>query len=232
MKKFAMIGVLLLCWGSAVQAQPGTPGAYQEGVHYFKLNKAATARKTESVLVTELFSYGCHACNDFEPYIQSWKGRQADDVKLNRIAVGFGRAAWELLAKGYVIAEILGVEEKAHVPMMDAIWKERKQMRTIEELADFYAQYGADREKFLAMDGSFMLGMRQKQNRDKLGLYALKGTPTMIVSGKYKVQTGQAVPNYQAMLSVVDFLVAMERAELAPAAAAASAEATAETASN
>lgn len=219
MKRIVMIGALLLCWSSVAQAQLAAPEPYQDGVHYFSLNKAASNRKPEKIIVTELFSYGCHACNDIEPFMQSWKQRQAEDVELDRIAVGFGRRAWELLATGYVIAEILGVEEQAHVPMMNAIWREGRQMRSMEEIADFYAEHGADREKFLALNGSFMLNMRQKQNMDRLSAYAPKGTPTLIVAGKYKVQTGQAVPSYEAMLSVVDYLVAKERLEMAPVAA-------------
>ncbi len=217
MKKIAIIGAILMCWTSLAQAQNAAPDPFQEGVHYFKINQAVQARVPDVVRVTELFSYGCHACNEFEPFIQSWKDRQAQDVKLNRIHVGFGRNAWELLAKGYLIAEIMGIEEQAHVPLMNAIWKDRRQMRTLEDLADFYAEQGADREKYLALDNGFMLNMRQKQNMDKLGIYAPRGTPTMVVNGKYKIQTGQKVPNYEVMLSVVDFLVAKERLAMAPA---------------
>ena len=227
MKKFALLGALMMIWGSAVQAQTGP---YSDGVHYFTLEQAASSRQSDVITVTELFSYGCHACNDFEPYMQNWKAKQADDVKLNRIPVGFGRAAWDLLAKGYVIAEILGVEEENHVPLMNAIWKDRRQFRTLEDMADFYAEHGADKAKFMALDNSFMLSMRQKQNTDKLGLYSPRGTPTMVVNGKYKILTSRAVPNYDALLSVVDFLVAKERAERAPVAVEAKAEAVADTA--
>ena len=226
MKNIATIGAILMSCCSLAQAQGTAADPFREGVHYFKLNQAAQARTSDVVAVTELFSYGCHACNEFEPFIQSWKGRQAGDVKLNRIPVGFGRNAWELLAKGYLIAEIMGIEEQAHVPLMNAIWKDRRQMRTIEDLADFYAEQGADRDKYLALDNGFMLNMRQKQNKDKLGIYSPRGTPTMIVNGEYKIQTGQAVPNYQAMLAVVDFLVARERAVIASAAAAGGMEST------
>lgn len=224
MKQLVLMGALLLGWSSMIHAQAGGEERYREGVHYIKLNQAAQARKSQYVTVTELFSYGCHACNEFEPHMQSWKARQAENVKLDRIPVGFGRRAWELLARGYVIAEILGVEEAGHVPLMDAIWKEQRQFRSIEDLADFYADHGADKDKYMALDNSFMLNMREKQNSDKLGLYSLKGTPSMIVNGKYKIQTGQAVPSYGAMLSIVDFLVEKEQANLEPVAEAASDE--------
>lgn len=225
MMKWALLTSLLLAWTGVATAQSGTAEPYREGVHYTKLSQAAKPSSDGSITVTEVFSYGCHACNEFEPFIQNWKDKQAEDVELNRVPVGFGRRAWELLAKGYMMAEIMGIEDEAHVPMMNAIWKEGRQMRSLEDLADFYAQHGADREKFLALDQGFMLSMRQKQNNDKLALYAVRQTPTMVVNGKYKVQTGQSVPSYQAMLSIVDYLVQKEREAMAPAAEVAAAEA-------
>jgi protein dithiol oxidoreductase (disulfide-forming) len=224
MKNWALLTSLLLAWPGMLLAQAGAADTYREGVHYNELNQAASPRSADGVTVTEIFSYGCHACNEFEPFIQNWKSKQAEDVTLNRIPVGFGRRAWELLAKGYMMAEIMGIEDESHVPMMNAIWKEGRQMRSLEDLADFYAEHGADRDKFLALDQGFMLSMRQKQNNDKLGLYAPRQTPTIIVNGKYKVQTGQNVPSYQALLNVVDFLVQKERAAMAPVAETAAAE--------
>ncbi|MBT8061539.1 MAG: thiol:disulfide interchange protein DsbA/DsbL [Gammaproteobacteria bacterium] len=221
MKRLAIFAALMAFAGTAL----AQGGQFREGVHYTKLDQAASARKPEAVVVTEIFSYGCHACNEFEPFIQSWKARQAEDVKFNRLPVGFGRAQWNLLAKGYLMAEILGVENDTHQPLMDAIWKEGlwnrgTQIRSVEQLADFYASQGVDRDKFMALDGGFMLNMREKRNADMLSVYQPRQTPTMIVAGKYKVSTGQNVPSYQAMLTIVDHLVAQERALLAPVAEA------------
>ncbi|MFT5139665.1 MAG: thiol:disulfide interchange protein DsbA [Lysobacterales bacterium] len=232
MKKIALIGVILLAWAGVVQAQLMPTQPFTEGQHYIKLAQATSARKTNGVSVTEIFSYMCHACNDFEPYIQNWKNKQLSDVELNRIPVGFGRPAWELIANGYLIAEIMGIADGAHLSLMNTIWKEGKQMRSMQDLADFYAGQGADKEKYLALDKSFMLNMRQKQNNEKLGIYAPRGTPTMIVNGTYKIQTSEAVPNYDVLLSVVDFLVAKERAENTSASVeSSSAEVVAETSS-
>lgn len=232
MKKWALVTSLALLLPGMAFAQGGSGEPFREGVHYTTLGQAAAPRNSDKITVTEIFSYGCHACNEFEPFIQNWKDKQAEDVELNRVPVGFGRRAWELLAKAYMMAEILGIADEAHVPLMHAIWKEGRQMRSLEDLADFYAEHGADRDKFLALDQGFMLSMRQKQNNDKLSLYAPRQTPTMIVNGKYKVHTGQAVPNYQAMLSVVDYLVQQERAAKIPASAEAAGTEAAESASN
>lgn len=222
MKQLAIIATLLLAFAGTAIAQTGQ---FREGVHYTKLTEATSSRKPDSVTVTEIFSYGCHACNEFEPFIQSWKARQPDDVKMNRIPVSFNRPQWNLLAKGYLMAEILGVEDETHMPLMNAIWKEGlwnrgTQIRSVEQLADFYQTQGVDREKFLALDKGFMLNMRERRNAELLGIYAPRQTPTMIVAGKYRVQTDRNVPSYDAMLTVVDHLVAKERALIQPVAEA------------
>ena len=51
--------------------------------------------------------------NEFEPFIQAWKNRQGEDVSFSRLPVGFGRPTWNMLAQGYVMAEVLGVANAA-----------------------------------------------------------------------------------------------------------------------
>ena len=51
-----------------------------------------------------------------------------------RIALGFGRKAWEMMARGYVTAEMPGIVAESHVAMMDAIWKHNKQFRNLDKL--------------------------------------------------------------------------------------------------
>ena len=115
---------------------------YQEGVHYFKVNQIPADTGSDTVEVTELFSYACSHCNTMEPYVQSWVQSKPDNVVFNRIAVSFGRKAWEMMARAYITAEMLGIEEETHIAMMDAIWKEGKQFRSLDDIADFYSGFG------------------------------------------------------------------------------------------
>jgi thiol:disulfide interchange protein DsbA len=101
---------------------------YQEGVHYFLLDQAPGQATSEKIEVTEIFSYACSHCNTFEPYMQSWNKSKPDNVTLTRIPVVFGNRSWELMARGYITAEMMGIAEESHVAMMDAIWKQRKQI--------------------------------------------------------------------------------------------------------
>jgi len=209
--KNILIPLALLVTSGAALAQ-NTVGQYQEGVHFHKIDPPLNGQAADGVRVTEVFSYLCNHCATFEPYMQAWKGRKPEGVELTRIPVEFGRAIWGLYARAYVTASVLGVADETHVAMMDALWKDRRQMRSMEEIADFYADQGVDRDKFLATSKSFAVDMRMKNEQKMVREAGVSGTPAMLVNGKYRVSAGGPVGSFDMMLDVVDALVASEQA--------------------
>ena len=205
-----VIIALSLLFGSQLAMAQLEP--YQEGVHYFKIGQVPADTGSDTVEVTELFSYGCSHCNTFEPYLESWNQSKPENVTYNRIAVAFGRRAWEMMARAYITAEMLGIEDESHIAMMDAIWKERKQFRTVDELADFYTQFGIERSAFLANYQSFAADSQLRKSQRDVQLFGITGTPSMVVNRKYRVTSSKAVGDYNIMLDVVDFLVSKESA--------------------
>jgi thiol:disulfide interchange protein DsbA len=162
------------------------------------------------VEVTELFSYGCSHCNTFEPYLKSWVETKPDNVKYNRIAVSFGRKAWEMMARAYITAEMLGIEDESHMAMMDAIWKEGRQFRKLDDLAEFYTNFGVEKSAFLANYQSFAADSQLRKSQRDVSLFGITGTPSLVVNRKYRVQSSKDVKDFNAMLDVVDFLVSKE----------------------
>jgi len=223
MKRIA-IGLILastfLFLAGTAQAQGAKPVPYQEGLHYFLIEGAPAATSGPMELV-EAFSYLCSHCSTFEPYIGAWQKRKPDNVEFRRIPVVFGRGSWELYARGYVTAEMMNVGEEAHIAMMDRLWKEKKMMRSMEELADFYSQFGVDKEKFLATSGSFAVETRLKKDQQKIQTYGITGTPSLVLNGKYRIAGSAAVPSFDVMLDVVDYLIASESAGTQQSSAAA-----------
>lgn len=207
----ALLALSLLIGSQLATAQEDK---YKEGVHYFKIDQVPAQTGAAFVEVTELFSYACSHCNTFEPYMQSWKKKKADNVKLNRIPVAFGRKSWEMMARGYVAAEMMGIVEESHIAMMDAIWKQGKKFRSMDELADFYSGFGVTRSAFIANFQSFAAdGQLRKSQRDAQ-LFGITGTPSLVVNRKYRIVGNKDVPDFDAMLDVVDFLVAKEAVDL------------------
>jgi len=199
-----------LLFGSQLAMAQAEP--YQEGVHYFKINQVPADTGSDTVEVTELFSYACSHCNTMEPYVQSWVQSKPDNVVFNRIAVAFGRKAWEMMARAYITAEMLGIEEESHIAMMDAIWKEGKQFRSLDDMADFYSGFGVERSAFLANYQSFAADSALRKSQRDVQLFGITGTPSLVVNRKYRIQSSKDVRDYNAMLDVVDYLVVKESA--------------------
>jgi thiol:disulfide interchange protein DsbA len=204
--------ILAICFLAGSQMAMAQAEPYQEGVHYFKIDQVPAENDSDIVEVTELFSYACSHCNTIEPYMQSWNKSKADNVVLNRIAVGFGRKSWEMMARAYIAAEMMGIVEESHVAMMDAIWKDGKQFRNLDELADFYAGFGVDRDAFIAHYKSFAADSQLRKSQRDVQLFGITGTPSLVVARKYRITSNKNVRDFNAMLDVVDFLTEKESA--------------------
>lgn len=208
-----LVGALMLMFTGTTFAQGQGLVPYQEGMHYFKIDNAS-AFQGDKVEVLELFSYLCSHCSTFEPYVNSWAERKPDYVDFRRIAVVFGRDSWEFYARAFATAEIMNLPEEAHMAMMDRLWKERKVMRSLDEIANFYVQFGADKEKFLSTAQSFAVDGKIRKDQQLVRDYGITGTPSLVVNGKYRVAGNAAVPSFEVMLDVVDYLVEIERYKL------------------
>jgi len=207
---------------------------YQEGVHYSAIKNAPTTT-TPKVKVIEAFSYMCTHCNDFEAYVTTWKERQKDNIEFVRYPVVFGRSSWELYARAYVTADLMGIADAAHGPLMNKLWKEKTILKSMDELAGFYAGFGAKPEEFVATSKSFAVDAKLRKEQKDMQVADIRGTPSLIINDKYVVAAGTAVGSFQQLLEVADFLIGKELSAHAaaskpasPAEVAAPAENTAE----
>ncbi len=205
-----LVSALLLA--VTVQVQAKSPAPYQEGLHYF-LIEGAPAASTGQMELVEAFSYLCTHCNTFDPYINNWKSRQPENVAFSRIPIVFGRGAWELYARGYVTAEMMGIGDEAHAAMMDVIWNEKAVMRTMEEIAGFYTRFGVEKDRFLATSKSFAVDAKMRKDQRLAQSWEIRGTPSLVLNGKYRIAGNAAVPSYDVILEVVDYLIELETAE-------------------
>lgn len=206
---FAACAITLL-FSNVAMAQSEEMVPYQEGLHYFEI-EGAPAVSGDTIKLEEAFSYLCTHCNTFDPYVQAWQKRAPDNVAFRRIPVVFGRGSWELYARGYVTAEMMGVPEEAHYALMDRIWNEKSIIRDMDELATFYSQFGLDKEKFMSTSRSFAVDGKMRKDQSLVQTYGIRGTPSLVVNGKYRIAGSAAVPSYDVMFDVVDYLIELER---------------------
>ena len=187
-----------------------TPPAFKEGVDYQVLSQPVRTRNSNKIEVTEVFWYGCGHCFTFEPMVHQWQKQQADDVDFQQSPVTWNAAA-TVHARAFYTARALGVMDKLHQPIFNALNLERKKLANIDSLADFFVQHGVDREKFIKTYNSFGVDNQVKQADSRARGYKITGTPELIVDGKYRV-SARTAGSQAKMLQVVDYLIATIRA--------------------
>jgi thiol:disulfide interchange protein DsbA len=113
------------------------------------------------------------------------------------------------LSKAYYALRQLGVDEKLHTALFDAVHKERRPLNAPEQIADFVASHGVDREAFLKAYNGFAVDAEVRKAQQLARQYGITGVPAMVVQGKYRTSGSLAGTNGK-MIEVVDALVVRE----------------------
>ncbi|HET8701974.1 MAG TPA: thiol:disulfide interchange protein DsbA/DsbL [Nitrococcus sp.] len=210
MRAFLLAGlILVLTLGSAIAQD------YQAGKQYHKVEPPQPTTTGNRIEVIEFFSYACPHCFDFQPKLERWLQGAGKDIELVRVPVTFDRSSWALLAKAYYAEKALNVVDKIHDPLFAAIHVKGQQFDNEQELADFFAQHGVDRQAALGALNSFTVDVDLRRAKRMVRTYGVRGTPSMAVAGKYLVDPSDT-GGQEEMLKVVDFLINKERSSGKP----------------
>ncbi|NDY95826.1 thiol:disulfide interchange protein DsbA/DsbL [Wenzhouxiangella limi] len=180
---------------------------FEEGTHFHAIGSPATP-PSDRVEVVEAFAYPCPACRNFMPIIAEWATGLPDHVSLSHLPVGL-QPGWEVFARAYYTADVLGLGQDAHEAMFRALHDERRQFRSIEDIAEVYTEFGVEVEEFVNTSQSFAVDGRMRRNRNDIMGFGVRGTPTMIVQGKWRLSPTD-FNSYQELLAAVDYLIERE----------------------
>ena len=178
---------------------------WKEGQHYQELPFPLTVETGNKIEVREFFWYGCPHCNNLEPTMLRWLKQKPANAQLVRSPAILGNS-WEPHAVAYFTYEALGIVDKMHSATFKAMHEDKKVLKTIDQLADFAASRGVDREKFIRASGSF--GVRLKvQHQKKLDTDAnVNSVPMLLIDGRYRTGEGEAGGKEQ-LLQLINYLV-------------------------
>jgi thiol:disulfide interchange protein DsbA len=202
---------------------PAAPPTWVEGKNYDLVPQPQKPDLPRGkVLVTEVFSYACPACNQFQPYMQKLVKSLPPNAVVDYLPASFNTAEdWPMFQLAYVTAQALGVADRAHEAMFEAVWTTgdlattegntlKSRMPTIEDAARFYQkQTGVPAAKFLETSKSFAVDLKVRADESLMKSYGVDRTPTLIVNGKYRV-TAQGAGGPTQMVDLVNFLVHKE----------------------
>ena len=208
LKRLGLLLAGFVATSTVFAADAPAPAAWEEGKNYFLVDPPQPTASGDKVEVLEVFSYACPHCAHFQPTAEEIKKSLPAGAVFTYMPAVFN-PSWEPYARAYYTAESLGVVDKTHQDLFDALHRDHLPMRTIDDLAGFYAQHGVDKAKFLATSASFEVESKLQRAAQIVKADGVDGTPSIIVDGKYRV-TGTSAGGYPQMVQIVDYLVQKE----------------------
>lgn len=211
---------------AALLQPPAAPGAtWSEGVQYVRLAPPQqTTVPSGKAEVMEVFSYGCPACNVFQPVMEKLRRSLPANAQLVYLPAAFNPAEdWPMFQRAFLAAQALGIAERTHQAMFDAVWKTgelgitvpetnrlKQPLPSIADAARFYARAaGVDPQQFLAMANSFGIDSKMRAADAQILAMHVDATPTLIVNGKYRVIRDELKSNDE-LIELVKYLVAKD----------------------
>src|SRR5215510_495353 len=101
----------LICLAATL---PAHAQQYVEGKHYAVLQPAQrTSVPAGKIEVTEVFSYGCPACNSFQPYMAKLKASLPPNAQLTFVPASWiEQEDWPMFQRAFFAAQALNIVDK------------------------------------------------------------------------------------------------------------------------
>ncbi|HWU82362.1 MAG TPA: thiol:disulfide interchange protein DsbA/DsbL [Methylophilaceae bacterium] len=199
MKKF--LAALMLMLSTSVMADP------QVGIEFDRTTQVIPTDNPAKIEVMEIFWYGCPHCYHLEPQLAAWVKKLPGDVYFKRVP-GLPRPDWAPMAKAYYAMETLGLLEKLHTPLFEAIHKQHvlrpnDEAGTIDWLTK---QSGLDRKKVEEAYNSFSINTKLNRAAQIFRASGATGVPSLVIDGKYITSSTMAGGNVEA-LKAADYII-------------------------
>jgi thiol:disulfide interchange protein DsbA len=202
MKK--MLLSLMLLAGLTATAAWADP---QLGVQFDQVTQQIATDQPAKIEVMEIFWYGCPHCYHMEQPLEAWVKKLPADVYFKRTPA-LPNASWSPMAKAYYAMQELGVLDKLHNQLFDAIHKS-KTLNPADEAAAMdwvIKQGGLDKVKVEKAFKSFATTMQMNKAMQIFKSSGATGVPSLIIDGKYITGSSMAGGN-DAALQTADFII-------------------------
>jgi thiol:disulfide interchange protein DsbA len=200
-----LFSIFLLVFSANQLVLAQTPIKVEEGFDYRVLPITQPIDAKGKVEVIEFFWYGCPHCYEFEPELKGWIKRQNKDVVFKKVPIAFREELMPHSQLFYAL-ETLGKGDALNDKVMFAMHRENKRLLNENEIADWVAAQGVDRNAFLAAYRSFAVLSKARAANQLGNAYRIDGVPTVAVQGKYITSPSVAGSRAKAV-NVMDFLV-------------------------
>ena len=207
----AALALLALAW--AVGIAHAQDVRARQNIEYLLIDPQPVATG-DRIEVIDFFWYGCPACDAFQPELEAWIGRKPPDVALRRIPAIFWES-WAPHARIFYTLERLGEIGRLHLKVYDSYHVDALNMSRPDVMVEWAVRNGIDRKRWLDAYNSPEVDAQIERAKALTAAYAIRGTPSLVVDGRYLATWDLAHGDPRRMVAVLEDLVRLARRDRA-----------------
>jgi protein dithiol oxidoreductase (disulfide-forming) len=209
--------ILMLALSSFAFAEAPQTEAPKIGTNFDAVTQPISTDNAAKIEVLEIFWYGCIHCYQMEAPLNAWVKKLPNDVYFKRMP-GLPNASWAPMAKAFYAMETLGLGEKLHTPLFEAVHKSKTLNPSNEKaiIEWMTLQSKMDKTKVEGAFKSFTINTNLNRAAQTFRASGATGVPSLIIDGKYITSSTMAGGNEQA-LKVADYIIENVRVDKAAA---------------
>ena len=190
---------------------PSSAQEFKEDVNFFPLLVEQPVRTGDRIEVLEIFWYGCPHCYALEPYLKKLLNNKPEFVEFVQLPAVLNRS-WEFDARVFYTFVALGLIDELHEAYFDAIHKDRKRMKNVEQVASWAQEQGVDPQLIMDTFNSFGVDSMLANATQMSGRYEADGVPTIIIDGKYRTTVSLA-GGHNEIIDLINYLAQRAKSE-------------------
>lgn len=206
----SILGIFI--YGLSLVLSAGVPSAHalEAGKEYSVLTPTQpTSVKKGQIEVLEFFWYNCPHCFHLESDFNNWSKKQSKNVVVKRIPAMLNEN-WGALTRVYYALEAIGMANKLHNEVFNAIHVQGMNLTPPETFFDWAVTKGIDRKKISSAYNSFAVNTKVMRAQQLTRDYKLTGVPAIAINGKF-VTSAYMAGGQPELFTVVDALIAQEK---------------------
>jgi protein dithiol oxidoreductase (disulfide-forming) len=203
---------------------PGYAASVQ-GVDYTLLSPPQPTESGKKLEVIEFFAYCSPHCYTLDRPLTEWVKAHADKIVFKRVHVSPNGVPMpqqrlyytlDYYTLDYYTLDVMGKAEEYQSKVFNAIHLQHVRLNTDDDVINFMAKPGIDRNKFIQIYNSFPVQTKVQRSLQMMSICQINSWPTIVIDGTYvtsPAQTSSRMPMRDdttanlSTLKVVDDLV-------------------------
>lgn len=196
---------------SSTAGDATTSPTYTAGTHYAEINPPLASGTQAFTDIKLFFSYPCYPCYEFEGELDNWRANRENALQLSYVPVTWSEET-RYFAQVFYAAEVLGVQDRAHGLLFEALHSEGQALADQGVLARFFEGLGVTRQRFLAIYNSEeVLNLVETAVREN-EIFDIQSTPTLVVDCRYRISPNSAI-GQREMIEVAQYFIDSQQAQ-------------------